>query len=138
MKIEIGSKIKIVCKGNLIEMGILIEHTDRQMVLEAIDKSVVIIQNPYENIIAIKVSKQEKESSTRDIVFVDEELKPEKYERREDLRAAELAELHKMRASAEREKARELLTSFTADKLPEVNFGYPSFKSFLEHTKKKT
>lgn len=138
MKIEIGSKIKVVCKGNIIESGILIEETDRQMVLELIDKSITIIQNPSENIIAIRISKQEKQSSQRDTVFVETELEPETYERREDLRAAQLAELHKMRAHAERENAKELMTSFTPNKLPEVNFGYPSFKSISKHTKKKT
>jgi|SRR5690606_1852482 len=138
MKIDTGSVIKIICKGNIIENGVVLEYNKDQMVLELIDKSLVIILNPQENIIAIKMSKQETESSPRDRVFVDAELKPHKYERREDLRAASLAELHKMRANAERQKARELMNSFELNKLPEVSFGYPSLKSLPKHTKKKT
>jgi hypothetical protein len=138
MKIDTGSVIKIICKGNIIENGVVIEYNKDQMVLELIDKSLLIILNPQENIIAIKMSKQETESSPRDRVFVDTELKPHRYERREDLRAASLAELHKMRANAERQKARELMNSFEPNKLPEVSFGYPSLKSLPKHTKKKT
>lgn len=138
MEIEAGCIVKVVCKGNLIENGILVEFNEDQLVLELLDKSLVIFLNPKENIIAIKVSKQETQSSPRDRVFVDTEPKPHRYERREELRAATLAELHKMRASEERKRARNLMTSFDVTQPPEVSFGYPQFKSVPKHPKKKT
>lgn len=137
MKIDIGSVVKIMCKSNLVESGILTEYNDDQLVLQLADKSFTIILNPKENIIAIRVSKQEMRSRP-DRVSVETELEPHRYERREDLRAASLAELHKMRANEERKNAKDLLRSFKIKQTPEVNFGYPSFKSIPKHPKKKT
>jgi hypothetical protein len=139
MEIPIGSMIKIFCIGGVMEAGKLIERTKEQMVLELIDKSYTIIQNPDQNIIAIKISVYERKSSTEDEVFVDVELKPERYERQEDLRAASLAELHKLRSTEERKRAREKLTTHQITTLPEVTFGIPNFsKPVSKYPKKKT
>jgi hypothetical protein len=139
MEISIGSMIKIFCLGGVMEAGKLIERTKEQMVLELIDKSYTIIQNPDQNIIAIKISAYERKSSTEDEVFVDVELKPERYARKEDLRAASLAELHKLKANEERKRAREKLTSYQLTAQPEVAFGLPDFsKSVSKYPKKKT
>ncbi len=138
MKVSIGSLIKIYCQGGVMEAGKLIEHTKEQMVIELIDKSYTIIQNPDQNIIAIKISAFESKSSTDGGVFVDVELKPERYERREDLRAAHLAELRKIKASEELKRAREKLTSYQLTTQPEVNFGIPDFsKPVSQYPKKK-
>jgi hypothetical protein len=139
MEIQTGSLIKIYCQGGVIEAGKLIEHTKEQMVLELIDKSITIIQNPDQNIIAIKISSQEVKSSTGSDVLVDVELKPERYERREDLRVASLAELHKLKAHEERKRAREKLTTHQLTATPEVFFGTPNFnKPIPKYPKKKT
>lgn len=139
MEISIGSMIKIFCVGGVMEAGKLIEHTKEQMVLELIDKSYTIIQNPDQNIIAIKVSAYESKSSTEGDVFIDVELKPERYERREELRAAGLAELHKLKAIEERKRAREKLSTHQITALPEVTFGIPNFsKPVSKYPKKKT
>lgn len=138
MKLQIGSLIKIYCQGGVMEAGKLIEHTKEQMVIELIDKSYTIIQNPDQNVIAIKISAYESESSTESDVLVDVELKPERYERREDLRAAGLAELHKLKAHEERKRAREKLTSYQLTTRPEVAFGTPDYsKPISKHPKKK-
>lgn len=138
MKISIGSKIKVVCQNGIVEAGTLLEHTDDQLVLELIDETVVIILNPKQNVVAIRVPKQEKESRVDGGVFVDVELKPERYERKEDLRAANLAELHKLRAHEERKRAGELLRSHQPSALPEVAFGTPDYsKPISKHPRKK-
>lgn len=138
MKLQIGSMIKIYCQGGVMEAGKLVEHTKEQMVLELIDKSHTIIQNPDQNVIAIKISGYELESSTQSDVLVDVELKPESYERREDLRAAKLAELHKLKAHEERKRAKEKLTSYQLTTRPEVTFGTPDYsKPISQHPKKK-
>lgn len=138
MKIEIGSLIKVYCQGGVMEAGKLVEYTKEQMVIELIDKSYTIIQNPDQNVIAIKISWYESESSTESDILVDVELKPERYERREDLRAANLAELHKLKAHEERKRARENLTSYQLTTRPEVAFGTPDYsKPISKYPNKK-
>lgn len=139
MNINIGSNIKIICQNGMIEAGKLIEHTSKQLVLELIDKSTIIIQKPDDNIVAIKISGIEMASRTPSKVHVDLELNPETYHRREDLRALDLAELHKLRAQEERKRAIELLRSRKLSSIPEVIFGTPNFsKSVYKYPKKKT
>lgn len=141
MKIQIGSYIKIVCKNGVIEAGKLIEHTTDQMVLELIDKSYTIIQNPNDNVVAIRVSAPGKGSSTEEGVFVDVQLEPDRYYRDEDLRAKNLAELHKLKAHEERQRAIELMRTKRIESVspPEVLFGTPDFtKPIPQHPKKKT
>jgi hypothetical protein len=142
MKIEIGSYIKVICVNGMTEAGKLIEHTQEQMVLELIDKSYMIIQRPNNNVVAIKVSAPEKESRDEESVFVDAELKPDRYYRKEDLRAQNLAELQKLKAHEERKRAVELLRTHqikSAYPSPEVLFGTPNFsKPLSQHPKKKT
>lgn len=144
---EIGAYIKLICKNGLVEAGRLVEKAKTVWVLEHLDKSHTILLNPNDNVVAIKVFKPDKidkieedsESSEDDGVFVDEELTPSQYHREEDLRAMELAELHKLRAHEERKRARELLQNHRPTSLPEVNFGQPNFsKSVSQHPKKKT
>jgi hypothetical protein len=139
MEILIGSMIKIFCVGGVMEAGKLIEHTKEQMVLELIDKSYTIIQNPDHNVIAIKISAYESKSRTEEDVFIDVELNSERYERREDLRVASLAELQKLKANEERKRAKEKLTSYQLTQQPEeVAFGIPDFsKSVSKYPKKK-
>ena len=136
MEIELGSIIKIICSNNVVESGKLIEHTDKQMVLELFDKSIFIVQNPLKNVISIKFTL--KESSNPSKVFIEDEPKPDQYYIKEDLRAKSLAELHKLKAEEERRRARDLLISKKIENLPEVEFGYPNFtKSVPKHFKKK-
>jgi hypothetical protein len=141
MKIEIGSYIKVVCKNGVIEAGRVAEHTTGQLVLELIDHSYTIIQNPYENIVAIRISPQRKESSTEEEVFVDVELEPDRYYRDENLRAKNLAELQKLRAQEERNKAVEHFRRHRIKPVPqpEVLFGTPNLtKPIPQYPKKKT
>jgi hypothetical protein len=139
MEIEIGSVIKIICANNVIEAGRLIELTDEQMVLELFDRSVFIVQDPFKNVLAIKITHQTTGSSEPGKVFLEEEPEPDRYYPREDMRAKNLAELHKLKAEEERKRARELLKrSQKIEVLPEVEFGYPIFtKPIPKHPKKK-
>jgi hypothetical protein len=139
MEISIGSIIRIICANNLVEGGKLIEYSDQQMVLELLDKSLFVVQDPYKNIVAIKIATQKIESSEPEKVFIEEDPEPDRYYRREDLRAKNLAELHKLKADEERKRARELLQkSSKINTLPEVEFGYPVFtKSVPKYPKKK-
>jgi len=127
MEIKVGSLIKVICQNGVIEAGKLLEHSERQLVLELIDKSIVIIQKPYDNIVAIKLSPLEKKSSKEEGVYVDVELKPDQHYRQEDLRAASIAELHKIKAQEERNRAVELLRSHQPREISEVSFGLPNF-----------
>ena len=140
MEIDIGSIIKIICINNVIEAGRLVELTDEQMVLELFDRSMFIVLDPFKNVVAIKVTPQTTESSEPDGVFVEEESEPDRYYRREDLRAKNLAELHMLKAEEERKRARELLKrSQKIETLPEAEFGYPIFtKPIPKYPKKKT
>jgi hypothetical protein len=139
MDIKIGSFIKIICINNVIEAGKLVEHTDRQMVLELGDNSLFIIQDPFKNVICIRLSPLQNESREPKKVFVEEEIKPDQYYRHETLRAKNLAELHKLKAAEERQRARDLLRSSKIKEIPEVTFGYPIFtKPIPKYPKKKT
>ncbi|MCK9567817.1 hypothetical protein M0R72_02555 [Candidatus Pacearchaeota archaeon] len=139
MEIKIGSIIKIICINNVIEAGKLVEYTDEQMVLELFDRSLFIVQDPFKNVMCIRLTPQTTESSEQGEVFVELEPEPAHYYRQEDLRAKNLAELHKLKAAEERKRARELLQrSKNIETLPEVDFGSPFFtKSILKHPKKK-
>lgn len=146
----IGAYVKLICKNGLIEAGKLVSKTKTEWVLQHIDKSHTIIMNPQDNVLAVKtfnneVKKDEPDTIESDTiesdtiepdtsdVYVDEELKPEKYHRREDLRAFELAELYKLKAHEERKRARELVLSHKPSKILNdehydidgVNFGTP-------------
>ena len=117
--------------------GKLREHTSDQLVLDLVDYSVLVVQNPDENVIAIKVLGSPKKSRELEEVFVDVELKPETYQRDEKLRLKSLAELHMLRANEERSRAMELLRSHKPTALPEVNFGIPNLKSIPNNPPKK-
>ncbi|MFA5758941.1 MAG: hypothetical protein WC942_06260 [Clostridia bacterium] len=136
MKILNGSKIKIVCNNGLVESGELVEYTNEQMILKLVDKSIFIIQNPYNNILAIKVFGQEIGSS--EPVYVDRELEPDQYYRDESLRLKSLADLRLELAKEERTRAKELLSTKKITQIPEVQFGYPNLtKPIYKHPKKK-
>lgn len=126
MEIELGSIIKIICHNNLIESGKVIELNKHQLVLELVDHSVVIIQDPFRNIIAIKILSSIKPREIKE-VLVDDDVKPDNYYPKETLRAMRLADLHKLKAAEERKRARELLQSHKLNNLPEVQFGIPNF-----------
>jgi hypothetical protein len=142
---EIGAHIKLICKNGLVEAGKLVNIEKDEnghglvWVLQHLDKSHTLIFNPNDNIVAVKVFKpepdqEETESSTDDGgVYVDQELEPEEYHRREDLRAAELAELYKQKAHEERKRARELMQSHQPSFLPEVTFGTPKTAKPVSH-----
>jgi hypothetical protein len=133
MEIKIGSIIKILCLNGVTESGKLIEHTKYQMVLELFDRSFFIVQDPYKNVVVIKTSISEMESSDPGKVLVEEDPEPDQYYRKEELRAKSLADLHKLKA------ARELLQrSMKVETLPEVEFGNPIFaKPIPKYPKKK-
>lgn len=136
---EVGDYVKMFCRNGLVEAGKVIEINETHWVIEGIDKSRTIIINPLENVIAVKLKPQSKESSPEEGVHVDVELEPDHYERDEGLRAANLAELHKLRAHEERSRAKELLQSHQPSALPEVTFGYPRLtKPVHQHPRKKT
>lgn len=138
MEIRIGSIVKIICINNVVEGGRLVEYNEDQMVLELFDRSMFIVHDPLKNVVAIKIDPTSKASRDPRRVFVEEEPEPDQYYRSEDLRAMNLAELHKLRAAEERERARELLRSNKITAVPEEQFGYPIFtKSLFKHPKKK-
>lgn len=150
MIIEKGTPIKIICQNGMIESGYLVEHTAEQLVLEQLDKSLIIIQEPYRNVLAIKILKIKDESSIvtdkpiipkdnhvyTEPVEIEEEFKP--FVRDESLRTKKLAELHLLRANEERSKASELLKSSKLKEMTEVQFGTPDFtKPLSKYPKKK-
>jgi hypothetical protein len=139
MEIKVGSIIKILCINGAIEGGKLVEHTKDQMVIELFDRSMFIVQDPYKNVVAIKVTPGVTESSKPEReVFLDQEPEPDRYYRKEELRVKNLAELHMLKANEERKRAGDLLRSKKVDNLPEVEFGYPILtKSVLKYPKKK-
>jgi hypothetical protein len=153
MEIEIGSAIKIICQNNMIEAGILLEYSDDQLVLEQLDKSVVIINDPKKNVLAIKIFGQKEQKSIAEGMAVEkvipkqssvyiEPIKEDEFKpfiRDESLRVKNLAELHLLRANEERSRAAELLKSSNILKeMPEVKFGTPDFtKSIPKHPPKK-
>ena len=137
MKIVKGSLVKIILKNGMVESGKLNEHTSEQLILDLADYSVLIIQNPDENVIAIKVLAAPKKSSCQESVFVDVEQKPETYYRDETLRVKSLAQLHMLKANEERSRAKELLLSYKPTQAPEVSFGIPNLKSIPKHPPKK-
>lgn len=145
---KVGDYVKMFCRNGLVEAGKVIEINETHWVIEGIDKSRTIIINPLENVIAVKLKPQHleeqpqdrpKKSSPEESVYVDVELEPDHYERDEGLRAANLAELHKLKAHEERSRAKELLQSHQPSALPEVTFGYPRLtKPVHQHPGKKT
>ena len=137
MEIKNGSYIKIICGNNLIGAGKLIEYTADQLVLELLDKSFLIIQKPYDNVLAIKIFGSEMQSRVDGAVFVDTEPKPDKYYPREDLRAMNIAELYKLKAQEERNRAVQLLRSHTPKEITEVQFGTPNLSKPISHNPPK-
>jgi hypothetical protein len=120
--------VKVVFHNGQSESGRLVEYTKEYLFIETIDKQIVIINDPYKNILMIKTIAEETDrSSVRESVFV--ELEPEipDLTKKNDLRNKTLGELHKLRAQAERERVKELLTKNTLSEIPEVNFGTPDF-----------
>lgn len=137
--LPIGTLIKIFCREALVESGSVSEHTEDRLVLNLEDGSVFIINNPNDNVIAIKIplKNEVKSSSVPDSVYVDTELKPDKYYRDESLRAASLAELRKKLAKQERENAKALMNRKNISH-KEVEFGLPDFsKPVYKYPKKK-
>lgn len=143
MEIKINSLVKIICQNNLVEGGKVLEYTKNQLVLQLIDGDVFIIQNPYKNIIAIRLMKAETKSQNP--VFVEKDIKTQLSEEdilpKENLNVKTLAELHKLKAAEERKRAKDLLTTKTiSNTFKEVNFGYPNFTKppVFNNSKKKT
>ena len=138
MEIVKGSKVKVYCEGGLVEVGTVLEYTEKKLELLLIDNSVTIIINPNKRVIAFRVSNQEIESSNPSDVFVDVELKPERYFEDETERAASLAELRKELAHEERKRATEHINRSEVTELREVTFGLPDLtRPIPKHPKKK-
>jgi hypothetical protein len=127
MEIKTGSIIKIICSNGVVEAGKLIEHTREQMVIEVFDKSLFIIQDPYKNVVAIKITTNETKLSKPEEVFIDEEPIPDQYYPKEELRLKNLAELHLLKANEERKRAQELLKANKIIKHDTNKFGFPDF-----------
>jgi len=140
----VGDYIKVYFKSGFIESGRLTEANETNWVIRCIDESVLTILSPLDNVAAVRVFKPEAKeekprSRTNGDVFVDVDLKPTKHYSSEKLRTMELAELHKLKAHEERQRAKEQLRGHRISSLPEVSFGIPTFrKPVSQHPKKKT
>jgi hypothetical protein len=136
-----GSLVKIICKNGFVDAGKVLEYTDDQLILELSDKSISITLQPKENIVNIKVASDNVVQELDKPIHVEDSEIPEIEHvpfQKENLRAKTLAELHKLKANEERDRAKRLLLSQKLSIAPEVTFGTPNFtKSFSEHPKKK-
>lgn len=120
--------VKVVFHNGQSESGRLIDCTEDSLVIETIDKQTVIINDPYKNVLMIKTMTEETDrSSVRESVFLELEPEIQDLTKKNDLRNKTLGELHKLRAQAERERAKELLQANKLAEVREVNFGTPDF-----------
>ena len=112
-----GERVKLFFRNGLVEEGIVDLWTQQRAVLRSFaSKNVLVIQNTEQDIIAIKIYRDEAQLNSpypSAQIAVDDELKPDKYYKDESLRAKSLAELRLMQAMEERKRAREVTRSFT-------------------------
>jgi hypothetical protein len=110
VKIE-SKRVKIYFRNGLVEEGIVVSWSETKTVIKAISSdNVLIILNTSQDVIAVKVFSAEVEEKPS--VYVDEPIEVEPGIRDHKTRIAKLAELRLMRADMEKERARELMTTF--------------------------
>jgi len=154
MKLKPGMTVSAVCINGSIERGTLLEHTAEQMVIRLIDDTISVIQAPERNVLIVRVAPETKESeveepgiklssTTDDGVYVDVEMKPDRYYRDENLRVQSLAQLRKLQAEEEKKRLREKMSQREIKAQPEeVQFGFPrqirqDIPQLSKHSKKK-
>lgn len=119
-----GDHVKIIFHNGMVEEGIVLEWNDSgksYLKAPASDNLLVIQNTAY--VLAVQV--EQGSSAKLNKVAIDVELEPIKHESREDLRAASLVELHKLRIAEERTRAREHLTTFKNTGTVQVQYGLP-------------
>jgi hypothetical protein len=137
-----------------VEAGKLLEFTDSQLVLELFDGSVSVTLNPRQNIVRIVIASEKVLQAFEKQVYTDP-VKNESSENVEppievqmtnsgndfsilELRTKSLAELHKLKAEAERKIYIDSLKSNKLIACPEVTFGTPNFsKPISQYPQKK-
>jgi hypothetical protein len=113
-----GDFVKVLFANGLVEEGFVIQWTDNKSALKNKNgKSTLIIQRTLEDIRAVQIIHDSSPDIVEEVkpesVFADQELKPDKYYKREDLRAMKLAELRIEAANLERERVKKALTTFS-------------------------
>lgn len=102
------------------EEGIVVFWNKERAIIKAQgSNNKLIINKPEDNILAIKIVVELNEPLD---IAQTQELEPDKYYKKEELRALNLAQLRKLQGKEERERARELLTTFKAQGLPAVDY----------------
>lgn len=136
-----GNHVKVFLRGGLVEEGIVLLWSDAKSVLRSVSsENILIIQNTGEDVIAVKISVERRQVSRLPVEVADtEELTPDRYYRDEGLRAANLAQLRRLKAQEERKRARALLTTFKPAGLGPARYGIPrKIQSVPFDTQKET
>jgi hypothetical protein len=122
-----GNHVKVFLRAGLVEEGIVLFWSDAKSVLKSVSSdNVLIIQRTEEDVIAVKLTVEPRNESRAPLDVADtEELKPDRYYKDEKLRAANLAELRILKAQEERQRARDLLTTFRQSGLGPARYGIP-------------
>jgi hypothetical protein len=130
--IPLNTIVRVLCVNGITETGKLSHMDDECICLDLPDGAVFMVNNPKQNVLAVKFQKTEQDS-----VFI--EMPKEELPRSHDLRTKRLAELHRLRMQAEKELAKQVVTGDKKLNIPEVSFGIPNFnKSVFKHPPKKT
>jgi sRNA-binding regulator protein Hfq len=143
MQIEPNQEVKILFRNGTSVEGVVLVW-DKEYILKSRDgKSILIIQNPEQDIMAIKVILNTAEPKTKNNYeygvkknvkptietskVVTEDDDPDSLQRfAMDLRAAKLAELRIAAAEEERKAISEKLKSHNIGEVKQTNYGYPS------------
>jgi hypothetical protein len=117
-------QVKLFFRNGMVEEGIVISWGDKKSVLKSISsENLLVIQKTAEDIIAIKIFVEEAPQETVVPVYVDRPL--EVKEREPLLRAKKLVELRGILAQEERERARQLMTTFKPGSVSLERYGNP-------------
>ena len=121
-----GERVKLFFRNGLVEEGIVDLWTQQRAVLRSFaSENVLVIQNTEQDIIAIKIYRDEAQLNSPHPsaqVAVNDELKPDQYYKDEGLRVKSLAELRLLQAMEERKRAREATRSFTPNGLTQETY----------------
>lgn len=134
MKIEKGQYIKILFRNTSSVEGTVESWENDDYVLKSSDgKSFLIIQNPKDDIMAIKImtvspNEEKSFSNIKDSVEVkDEVIEDMPQINDQELRIRKLAELRIMQAEIQRKIISEKLKSHSFDEIRKVEYGQPGF-----------
>lgn len=123
-------------RNGLVEEGYVVSWSKKESVIRALSSNNLLeIFDTEKDVLAVKIFVEEIPKN----IYIDSEL--ETKERDPGLRAKKLAELRIMQGKGERERARELMTTFKPVGIANVEYGIPRKlsrpKSSQVHSSKK-